>query len=73
MFRHRIRKNARLDWVDTDMGDGYWIARERHGSCVWWQAMQLDAPGGYVVNGRSMRFSYKRDAVAQIATWKAEP
>lgn len=72
-MRQRIAKNARFSSKDKDLGGGFYLITEKHGSCVWYFAAHLESPGGYVTKvGRFKRFDYARDALAQVAAWREE-
>jgi hypothetical protein len=56
---------------DYDKGDGFKITAYDKGSWTEYSALQLDA-AGYVINRRSFRSCYRREAEAKITQWKAE-
>lgn len=72
-MRMRCKKGSRYETKDFDLGDGFYVVREKFGSCITYRAMQLDRPGGYVTKpGRAKAFSYRKDADAQIEAWRRE-
>jgi hypothetical protein len=62
--------SRRYSRQDFDLGAGWHVSRERHGSCTWFYAMLLESPGGYVVNHLYKQFSYRRDADAWVRLHK---
>lgn len=55
-----------------DMGGGFYVTAQKMRNWTEYTASQLDAPGGYVINGRCFRSCYRREADAKIAEWKAQ-
>ncbi len=65
-----VRRTAYLPHpAPEDLGGGWWLNRHRHRTWTEYAVMKLDAPGGFVVDGKcKFGFSRKRDALA----WHAE-